>query len=170
MKQANIRIVVSGSTWMGDGLGSVESALYDLFKGARNEVTIVAYSITASKILDPIFEQIEGLLKRSILVRIIVNRFSELYGSAQGRLRNLEQRYRPFLELFSFDPDKEKADLHAKIIMVDRQKALVGSANLSLRGLLDNHELGVIVEGSIVADIGKAIDKLFASPHTRAIT
>jgi len=66
-------------------------------------------------------------------------------------------------------PTQEQADLHAKVIVVDRKKALVGSANLSLRGLMNNHELGVVVEGPVAAEIARAIDMLMASPYTMPV-
>jgi cardiolipin synthase len=65
--------------------------------------------------------------------------------------------------LYGFS-DEQEYDLHAKVIVADRKMALVGSSNLSRRGLLNNHELALFVEGKTVEQIASAIDKLLLSP------
>jgi len=80
-------------------------------------------------------------------------------------LRHLGRSY-PHLRLYQFAAGNE-GDLHAKVIVIDRRLALVGSSNLSRRGLLTNHELALVVEGPAVAEIGRAMDRLLASQlHT----
>ena len=167
MKPAQVRVVVSGSTWMGGGLGSVESSLLRLLQQATDEVLFVIYSISSGPEL--LFGQLTIILQRGIRVRMIINRFTEQHPSVQGQLRQLRQQYPQLLILLSFVPPQEQADLHAKVIVVDRQQALIGSANLSLRGLVNNHELGVVVEGTVVAEIARAVDTLMASPHTAIV-
>lgn len=102
-------------------------------------------------------------------MRMLINRYEQQHESVKRELRDLQQRFPTLLQLFSFVPDDEEADLHAKIILVDRKYALVGSANLSLRGLMDNHEFALIVEGPPVADITRAVDMLFKSDQAFAV-
>jgi len=73
------------------------------------------------------------------------------------------------MEVLTFTPPNNEADLHTKIILVDHKYALVGSANLSLRGLMDNHELGIVIEGAGVTEIAKAIKSLLASPYVSTV-
>lgn len=167
MKQANVRVVVSGSAWMGSGLGSIESALYQLFEQANDEVTIVAYAISNAATM--LFQQLTALLQRGIRVRLLVNRFTRQPPGVQKQCHDLQRRFSNLMQVFSFTPQSDEADLHAKIILVDRKYALVGSANLSLRGLMDNHELGVVIEGAGAADIARAIDQLLASPYVSPV-
>ncbi len=167
MKQANVRVVVSGSTWMGSGLGSIESALYRLFEQANDEVTIVAYAISSAAAM--LFEQLITVLQRGIRVRLLINRFARQPASVQKQCRDLQRRFPSLVQVLSFTPQNDEADLHAKIVLVDRKHVLVGSANLSLRGLMDNHELGVVIEGAGAADIARAVDLLLASPFVSSV-
>lgn len=167
MNHEHLRVVVSGSAWMGSGLGSIESALYRLFTQANDEITIVAYAISSATPL--LFQQLAAALQRGIRVRSLVNRFALQPPSVQQHFQNLHQSFPHLLRLYSFTPQSDEADLHAKIVLVDRYYALVGSANLSLRGLMDNHELGVVIEGAGAADIARAVDLLFASPYVSPI-
>jgi len=166
MSDEHLRVVVSGSAWMGSGLGSIESALYRLFTQANDEITLVAYSMSMATPL--LFEQLEAMLSRGIRVRCLINRFPQQSRGVQHHLQSLQKRFSHLIEIYSFTPQSDEADLHAKIVLVDRYYALVGSANLSLRGLLDNHELGVVIEGTGAADIAKAVDLLLASPDVTA--
>jgi phosphatidylserine/phosphatidylglycerophosphate/cardiolipin synthase-like enzyme len=167
VKQAGTKIVVSGSTWMGSGLGSVESALLRLFEEANEEVLIVAYAVSSGAAM--LFEQLSALLSRGVRVNIITNRFADQPVDVQRTLQHLQRSFAPLLQLFSFDPENDQSDLHAKLIVVDRQQALVGSANLSLRGLQTNHELSVVVTGSAAAEIARAVDLLMRSPRTTSV-
>ena len=163
MKPADVRVVVSGSAWMGGSFGSVESALYRLFEQANDEVIFVIYSISSAS--EMLFEQLVAMLQRGIRIRMIINRFAGQHISVQRQLRQLQQSYPHLMELISFTPSQKQADLHAKVIVVDRRQALVGSANLSLRGLINNHELGLVVQAPVAVEIARAIDALMASPY-----
>ena len=167
MKDESIRVVVSGSAWMGSGLGSIESALYRLFAQANDEVIVVAYAISSATTM--LFQQLAELLQRGIRVRLLINRFPSQPPGAQQHLRELYQHFSHLLQIISFTPRSDEADLHAKLVVVDRRYALVGSANLSLRGLMDNHELGVVIEGAGAAEIARAVDLLLASPYAAPV-
>jgi cardiolipin synthase len=167
MKDESIKIVVSGSAWMGSGLGSIESALYRIFSQANDEVIIVAYAISSATTM--FFQQLAKLLQRGIRVRLLINRFPSQPTGVQQQLRELYQHFPHLLQIISFTPRSDEADLHAKLVVVDRRYALVGSANLSLRGLMDNHELGVVIEGAGAAEIARAIDLLIASPYSTPV-
>ena len=162
MSDEHLRVVVSGSSWMGSGLGSIESAIYRLFMQANDEIFIVAYAISSAT--PQLFQQLAIMLERGIRVRFIINRFPNQSLSVQQHFQSLQNRFPYLLQVYSFTPQSDEIDLHAKIVLVDRYYALVGSANLSLRGLMENHELGVVIEGSGAADIARAVDLLLASP------
>lgn len=161
------RVVVSGHSWMGNGFGSIESAIHDLFAQATDEVILTAYTVSAGA--RTFFSELEILLERGIKTRMLINRYDAQSEQTQGRLISLRNRYSSQFQLFSFVPQHEEADLHAKVIIVDRQYALVGSANLSMRGLLDNHELALVLSGTEVAEVVRAVDTLLRSGQVNEV-
>lgn len=52
--------------------------------------------------------------------------------------------------------------LHAKLAIVDQQRMLVTSANLTYHGLTGNIEIGVLVEGSTTREVVNLLNKLIA--------
>lgn len=164
MTASDIRVVVSGSSWMGGGFGSIESAIHDMFARAGDEVVVVSYAVSGAA--GVLFQQMADLLQRGIKVKMLINRYDNQHEGVRKELEMLRQQFPKTMLIFSFIPQHEEADLHAKIIIVDRKFALVGSANLSMRGLMNNHELGLLLEGAAVADIAKAVDLLMRAPQT----
>jgi phosphatidylserine/phosphatidylglycerophosphate/cardiolipin synthase-like enzyme len=167
MSDGSAKVVVTGPGWMGDGLGSIETALERLMREATREILITAYSVTSGA--DRLLDWLEDALARGVEVRLIVNRVS-----GQAAVKTIKRLHRlvgtyPYFYLYDFQPD-EQADLHAKIFVVDRDRALIGSSNLSRRGLLNNHELAVLIQGVPVRSVASAIDRLVNSRYVRRIT
>jgi len=162
VSETRASVVVTGIAWMGSGIGSIESALERLFREAEQEIALTAYAISGGA--DLLFDWLEAALARGVQVRLVINRLSTQPPDVIARLHLLARTY-PHFHLYSFASDGE-ADLHAKAVVVDRRLALVGSSNLSRRGLLANHELAVLVEGPVTADVARAIDLLCTSQHT----
>jgi phosphatidylserine/phosphatidylglycerophosphate/cardiolipin synthase-like enzyme len=154
-----IQVVVTGLAWMGSGIGSIESAMERIFHEAEHEVSITSYAISQAP--DRLLEWFEGALMRGIMIRIIINHFNEQPAEVIERLKQFGQNYPHFL-LYDFSGD-ERNDLHAKVVVADRRLALIGSSNLSNRGLLTNHELAILVEGPSAGEVAQALDKLLAS-------
>lgn len=154
---SNIQIVVSGLGWMGGGIGSIESAIQELLENAQDEILLTAYSIGNA---DRFFDLLDSALARGVRVRMVVNRLSEQYGSVQIRLEQLQKKYQHF-HLYLFQPDEKRGDLHAKVLVVDRKCALVGSSNLSYNGMVLNHELAVVLQDpESASQVAKAVDRL----------
>jgi phosphatidylserine/phosphatidylglycerophosphate/cardiolipin synthase-like enzyme len=157
--------VVTGEIWMGRGIGAIESALEHLFREAQNEIIITTYSISVGARL--LFEWLENAAARGVRIIVVVNRLSQQPKDAINRLRQISALY-SHLEMFSFDGTDDR-DLHAKVFIFDRSKALIGSSNLSRRGLLLNHEMAVILEGSAVIQVSAAVDRLMTSQYLTAM-
>lgn len=155
------RVVVTGITWMGGGVGSIESALEQLIREAEREIDLTAYSITNGA--DLIFDWLSAALARGIKVRMIINHKDEQPAGVMNRLQKLASSYR-HLELYDFTV--ERAALHAKVIVADRKVALIGSSNLSRRGLLINHEIAVLINGSAAQMVASVLDRILAHPST----
>jgi len=154
------QVVVTGLAWMGSGIGSIESAMERLFREAEREILITSYSI--SNATDLMIEWFESALARGVLIRMVMNRICQQPPGVVVRLESLSRTY-PHFYLYDFT-DEQEYDLHAKVIVTDRRMALVGSSNLSRRGLLNNHELALFIEGKSAEQIASAVDKLLLSP------
>lgn len=159
-------VVVTGLGWMGSGIGSIESAMERIFRSAEKEVLITSYSI--SNATDLLLSWFEDALTRGILIRLIINRYYEQPATVISRLESLNQAY-PHFNLYNFQ-DGQNYDLHAKVIVADRKVGLIGSSNLSRRGLINNHELALFVEGKAAEQIAFAVDKLLIYPSTSLVS
>jgi phosphatidylserine/phosphatidylglycerophosphate/cardiolipin synthase-like enzyme len=152
-----LTVAVTGTAWMGGGVGSVQSAMEELFDRADHEIQIAVYQMTvgATKFL----KRLQECLARGIRVTIIINRYDEQPVEIKKELSLLSAKF-PHFEILNFQPRNSMEDLHAKIMVVDRASALVGSANLTWKGLVGNHELAVVVYGSVASKIGELFDRL----------
>ncbi len=55
--------------------------------------------------------------------------------------------------------------LHAKVIVADRKKAVLGSANFSWGGMSAHYEIGVLLEGKDAWTLSKLVDEVANSPE-----
>jgi cardiolipin synthase A/B len=134
-----LKLVASGLAFLGGGVGSIEGAMRDLFQTAKRRVTLCAYSFTTAS--DTLVALVEEALVEHVEIVLIINRYHEQPRSLRDWLERLGARFET-LRIYSFEmPD---GDLHAKLIVRDEDLAILGSSNLSRRGLLLNHELAVV--------------------------
>jgi len=161
-----VKVVVTGLAWMGRGVRSIDSVIEEMLTDASDEIQIAIYKITEGA--RDFIQLITNCLNRGIRVTLIVNRFVEQPEEIQVVIAQLVRQFLHF-ELLEFHPKDRMEDLHAKLIVVDRSKALVGSSNLSWKGLILNHELAVLVEGAAAAKIANLIDTLATDKRTRPV-
>ena len=60
---------------MGTGIGSIESAIDDLFHAATDEITLTIYTISTGA--DFIFRLLESALARGIQITLVINHLDE---------------------------------------------------------------------------------------------
>ena len=161
-----LEIAVTGSGWIGQGTGSIKSLLKDVFSNVDNEIQIATYSITESR--GEFFEMLDNELARKTRVLMIVNKLYEQDKNATTKLVSLASRYPNFV-LMNFQPEDDREDLHAKIIVIDHKTALVGSANLTFKGMVMNHELMVKFKGEPAHTVGSLVDRLSKHPECKRI-
>src|SRR5690348_8907390 len=106
MTVSDIRVVVSGSSWMGGGFGSIESAIHDLFVKAGDEVIIVSYAISRANSV--LFQLMAELLHRGIKLRMLINRYDNQHEAVRKELESLRQQFTKTMYLFSFVPQYEE--------------------------------------------------------------
>lgn len=160
-----VTTVVTGLGWMGTGIRSVQSALREMLQGAKQEVLLCAYSVSggAGEILD----EFENTLRRGIRLTAVINRFDQQPQDIQQYFLRLVSSY-PYCQVYTFsDPVEE---LHSKLVVVDRTVALVGSANISMRGMRQNYELGVLLTNAEVSAIAQCVDDLLTFSAVSQIT
>lgn len=163
----DVSVVATGTAWVGSGVGSVNTAIENMLRKATTEVQIAVYDMTGGA--DEFLVMVRGLLARGIPVTLVVNRFDKKGTRLKDGLNGLAARYRHF-GLYDFAPRDEMEDLHAKVVVRDRAEALIGSANLTWRGMVLNHELAVIVSGTAASTVARLIDDLARDPRVRRVT
>lgn len=147
--EAYVIPVATGDTWIGYGIRSFKSVINELIENAEKELILTIYVLTNVNI-------VSGLsiaLERGVRVTIY------LYDDGKDIINNdavrktlaLSEEY-PYLIIKKV----KKRVLHAKIIVADGRKVLSGSANLTYSALINNYELGFLIENATIA--GKVIE------------
>jgi phosphatidylserine/phosphatidylglycerophosphate/cardiolipin synthase-like enzyme len=151
-----VEILATGQELFSKGVRGFEPVMEETVKNAQKEIQVVAYLMTrqALKLLD----LLEGAAERGIRVTLIVNRISGQDSTIVARLAKISSRYGHF-KVLNFT-DKKGRQLHAKIVVVDRKRALVGSANFSWGGMFSNYEIGLAIQGRAAWKLAAVVDDL----------
>ena len=160
-------IAVTGNTWLGKGTGSIWTLIRNTFSQPATEIQIATYAITESS--GEFFELLDDVLARKTRVMMIINRFYTQHEGVQEKLLDLKDKHKGFFILVNFDPKDSREDLHAKLIVIDHEIALVGSANLTWKGMVMNHELMVKLSGDTAYSVGELLDKLYKHPESKPV-
>lgn len=113
----------------------------ELISGAERTITLTGYSISDH------FEESLKLINQKSKQGVVVELFVNNYEKAQSVLSDIEHTSRRFLKIFEYSgkANDKMAALHAKTIIVDGEKMLISSANLSYHGLEGNIEIGALI-------------------------
>ncbi len=86
------------------------------------------------------------------------------------RLHKMAHQYQGNLHLMDFK-NPEGGLLHAKVLVVDRKAAVLGSANFSKGGFDDHYEIGLLIENEDTTwQLADLIDSLKDSDLTRRVS
>jgi len=129
----NVTLVATGYQWIGNGVRAFDSKIIELIAGSKKNLLLTAYSLTNFKVI----EKIEECLERGVSVEVYINQ-DENNTKALEKLEQIRINY-PYLHIKVI----ASGTLHAKIIVSDQTRVLIGSANLTHSGMLKNYELGV---------------------------
>src|SRR5574341_752157 len=110
-------IAVTGTAWMGEGVGSIQSVIEEMLREAQEEVAVAIYAIRGSA--DLFLDWVEAALVRGVKVVMVVNKISQQPRDVVFRLEALGKMY-PWFVLYDFTGDGH-GELHAKAIVVDRR-------------------------------------------------
>jgi len=133
--------------------------MQELVINARSEVHILAYVITRAA--TPLLQLLEQALSRGVRVTVVVNVIPGQPLEMSAELRRLASEFQ-HAKIRVFD-DEEGSQLHAKVLIADRQRAVIGSANYSWGGLVANHEMGVLVDDRMAWELAELTDRLAAA-------
>ena len=132
---AEIDVIASGPDCVNDPLWEQYIALIE---NARTSLTIVTPYFIPDQTL---FRLLVAAAAKGRRVRVLVPRRSDhrlLDFARRGYLRTLKEAG---AEILFFKPDV----LHAKLLVVDDERFVVGSANLDMRSLFLNYEIAAVV-------------------------
>ena len=127
-----------------------------LIENARTSLTIVTPYFIPDQTL---FRLLVAAAAKGRRVRVLVPRRSDhrlLDFARRGYLRELKEAG---AEILFFKPDV----LHAKLLVVDDERVVIGSANLDMRSLFLNYEIAAVVrEPALLAEVQAFLASLAA--------
>jgi phosphatidylserine/phosphatidylglycerophosphate/cardiolipin synthase-like enzyme len=160
-----VSLAVTGLGWLGGGVPAVERTVTDLLAGAQQEILLTAYSMTPGT--GRVWEALETALATGIRCILIADRIDAQHPDIRAFLGELRRRYPRIFSVYDFCGADAADTLHAKIVVVDRLAAVVGSPNLTFHGMVSAHELAVVVRGPVAEQIAGRVDLLLRSPLVR---
>lgn len=150
---------------IGQSLGSLVVRLVELIASTDEELVILNPFFTEQAFRN-VVAPVAGALERDVSVTLVTRYLT--YGSDDASRKFVEKllsgRSDPSdgLTLYEYiDPDEDStATIHTKMILADRKRAYLGTANLTHRGLRDNLEVGVIFRDDTVSQLAGFVDDL----------
>jgi len=143
---------------------NITGRLVDMIATATGTVTLVNPFFTGDG-LDLLLDAMVGAVERDIELRLLTRDVNHGNGSNRTEVTRLFEAVQQTgkTENFGiFEVDKQQfpdASLHAKVTVVDRSRAYVGSANFTDQSLQNAVELGLYVEGGPVKRIAEYLDQ-----------
>ncbi len=153
----------SRPVWTGPGASGEQrltaAALHELIVDARERILLVSF---AAFTLAELATDLEAAVERGCAVDVVFETEEDSAGAYSG------PQARPFGEIagvrrwrWPAEQRKPGAALHAKLLVVDGRRALVGSANLTHRALTANLEVGVLVrDPDLAGELEAHVDSL----------
>lgn len=150
-----VTLLATGEWLVGKGVRAFNSVLEEVLRSARREIQIAVYRIDTSAM--PLLDILEEAARRGVRVLIILSAMDEQPEDIQ---RWLARAASPAgIRVVDFRSESG-GFLHAKAVVVDRQRTIIGSANLTWGGLIQNYEIGVLIEGPEAWEIARLLDIL----------
>jgi len=136
----DIQILATGSEFVKQGLRGTQPVIDELVENAESEIHMLAYKFGPN--ID-LWKKLEKKLEGGIKVTLVVSK-KEQMDTVIEKLDDLEEKFgNNNFRLTDFE-NPDGGLLHAKVIVADRKKAVIGSANFSLGGMQNHYELGVL--------------------------
>jgi phosphatidylserine/phosphatidylglycerophosphate/cardiolipin synthase-like enzyme len=107
--------------------------------------------------------------RRGVSVRLLVDKWAMEHDAALlRRLDSVPNLAVRVIDIASAGPNPSRGTVHAKLTIADRRLALVGSATLSQRQVLECRNVGgVIADSAVVATLGRIFERDWFSTYSR---
>jgi phosphatidylserine/phosphatidylglycerophosphate/cardiolipin synthase-like enzyme len=144
-------------------IASTRDVARNVVTGALRELLVIGYSIRDPGLRALIIER--GLA--GVRVTVVGDR---LDGGATGLWRDWPRQAGELIALEDVEalPDSPSR-MHGKVLVADRQRMLIGSANFTSGGLARNLEFGVLVDGSAADDVCRQVEALKSEGWIREV-
>jgi len=160
-------VVWTGPKVEGSYLRATRQVVQDIISEAYFELLVVGYWLAGKEdcegIINDIVDLMADAVERGVKVTMVLDDGDKGYGkNNRDTLIALwpESIPPPKLLTWKIPPDDKHLKLHAKVLIADRQDALVTSANLTMYALDRNMEMGVRVRGAPSKQIADHFDIL----------
>lgn len=164
--QSTIELVTSGPEAPGISNRDTAIVVRELFARAEKSVLVVGYAIYQGKrVFEALAERMRELPDLAVKMCLDVNRDRQDKTPSEIVLSRFVQRFKDHqwpsstrLPQIYFDPrsiqndEQVRSSLHAKVIVVDRKKVFVSSANFTEAAQDRNIEVGLLIESAPVAE------------------
>jgi len=151
-------LLVTGRHFARQGLRGIMPVMQELVADAKREIQLLAFVMTDSA--RPLLRAVEHALERGVAATIVVNTIAGQKCDLEPDLLRLARLFH-HARVFYF-ADSEGSQLHAKVLIADREAAVIGSANYTWGGFVSNHELGMLVRGNLAWQLSELSDRLAA--------
>lgn len=156
---------MSEAVWTGPDIGPTTrltlAVVADLIASATSEILLASYATYPSA---EVASALHRAASNGIDITLLLERHAD-----NPSFTGLANPFRGLAARFLSWPSEIRpsgASMHMKLLAIDRQMALVGSANLTSKALEANLELGVLVrDPSTVAGLVSHINQLAAAGH-----
>jgi len=127
-----------------------------LIAQAQQQLVIAAPFIQPHESLEsgPLAEALRAALRRGVNVDLVSTGSSLEALALDDRCREARGRLRLFQPRVNAE-DERRLGLHAKFYIADDRYAYIGSANLTIPGLSENLEMGLLIHGEIAQQIAE---------------
>jgi phosphatidylserine/phosphatidylglycerophosphate/cardiolipin synthase-like enzyme len=135
-------------------LRQTAGVLLELIDGSTEEVLLATPFVDAPAI-GTLADSLLAARRRGVDVAVVTSVGS---GGVVGRLASLQREDNAGnLRITEVRTDMSLLGSHAKVLVADRRRAYVGSANMTVAGFGRNVEVGVEVQGPQVADLARLL-------------
>jgi len=154
-----LTILATGTDFLKRQVRGTGPAIEEILADAKDEIQIMAYMISKNAVA--FMDIIESKLESGKRTTIVINKLATQDSDVVTRLESWRHRFPTHFTLVDFSRDDKT--LHAKVIVTDRSKAVIGSANFTWGGLSGNYEIGVLVEGNKAWELADLVDDVASS-------
>jgi HKD family nuclease len=140
------------------------STIHKLITDSRQEI-ILASPFFEEEGVNMLATTLQYAIRRGVKVKIITRRTSENTTIIKKLISSIDGSSRENLFIYEYKEklDGESFTFHAKVLVADRSKAYLGSANFTQYGFERNIELGVLLKGKQVKPLYSLLNVMLSS-------